>query len=101
MSIIPRKFVPHDYQHLIINHILDNERCAVFAGMGTGKTSSTLTALEILELFEPGPTLVVAPLRVAATKPTAKVTMIAIPYNFKSAVKPLVETGSINFSRYF
>lgn len=63
----PRKFVPHDYQHLIINHILDNERCAVFAGMGTGKTSSTLTALEILELFEPGPTLVVAPLRVAAT----------------------------------
>ncbi|MGQ0517583.1 hypothetical protein ACT453_47170, partial [Bacillus sp. D-CC] len=63
----PRKFVPHDYQHLIINHILDNERCAVFAGMGTGKTSSTLTALEILELFEPGPTLVVAPLRVATT----------------------------------
>ena len=56
----PRKFIPHDYQHLIINHILDNERCAVFAGMGTGKTSSTLTALEILELFEPGPTLVVA-----------------------------------------
>lgn len=63
----PRKFVPHDYQHLIINHILDNERCAVYAGMGMGKTSSTLTALQILELFEPGPTLVVAPLRVAAT----------------------------------
>lgn len=62
-----RKFIPHDYQYLIINHILDNERCAVFAGMGTGKTSSTLTALEIIELFEPGPTLVVAPLRVAAT----------------------------------
>lgn len=34
----------------------------------------------------------------AATKPTAKVTMIAIPYNFSSAVKPLVETGSMPFT---
>ncbi|MCH7391633.1 DEAD/DEAH box helicase [Acinetobacter dispersus] len=60
-------YKPHDYQHAIIEHILDNERCGVWAGMGTGKTSSTLTALDILDLIEPGATLVVAPLRVAAT----------------------------------
>jgi SNF2 family DNA or RNA helicase len=62
-----KTYTPHDYQHAMINHIIDHPRCALFAGMGTGKTSSTLTALEILEAFEPGPTLVVAPLRVAAT----------------------------------
>ncbi|WP_433847125.1 SNF2-related protein [Acinetobacter proteolyticus] len=60
-------YKPHDYQHAIIEHIIDNERCGVWAGMGTGKTSSTLTALDILDLIEPGATLVVAPLRVAAT----------------------------------
>ncbi|ENX03985.1 hypothetical protein F900_00683 [Acinetobacter modestus] len=65
--MIALDYKPHDYQHAIINHILDNERCGVWAGMGTGKTSSTLTALDILELLEPGATLVVAPLRVAAT----------------------------------
>ncbi|RZG47013.1 DEAD/DEAH box helicase [Acinetobacter wuhouensis] len=62
-----KPFTPRDYQHAIINHIIDVPRCGVYAGMGTGKTSSTLTALEILEAFEPGPALVVAPLRVAAT----------------------------------
>lgn len=61
------EYKPHNYQHAIIEHILNNERCGVWAGMGTGKTSSTLTALDILELLEPGATLVVAPLRVAAT----------------------------------
>ncbi|ENW78194.1 hypothetical protein F909_03880 [Acinetobacter sp. ANC 3929] len=61
------EYKPHDYQHAIIEHILDNERCGVWAGMGTGKTSSTLTALDMLDLIEPGATLVVAPLRVAAT----------------------------------
>jgi SNF2 family DNA or RNA helicase len=35
--------------------------------MGLGKTLSTLTALDILELAEPGPALVLAPLRVAAS----------------------------------
>lgn len=61
------EYKPHNYQHAIIEHILDNERCGVWAGMGTGKTSSTLTALDMLDLIEPGATLVVAPLRVAAT----------------------------------
>lgn len=47
--------------------ILDNPRDGVWAGMGMGKTVSTLTALDILELTEPGPALVLAPLRVASS----------------------------------
>lgn len=62
-----KPFAPRPYQNAIVEHILDNPRCGVFAGMGMGKTISTLTALELLELFEPGPALVVAPLRVAAS----------------------------------
>lgn len=62
-----RDFTPRAYQHDMINHMLELQRGAVWAGMGTGKTSSTLTALDILELTEPGPALVLAPLRVAAS----------------------------------
>lgn len=60
-------FVPREYQGLIVDHILANPRCAVFAGMGTGKTGATYSALDILALVEDGPVLVVAPLRVART----------------------------------
>lgn len=59
-------FTPRAYQHAIIEHALDLKRNATWAGMGMGKTVGTLTALDILELTEPGPTLVLAPLRVAA-----------------------------------
>lgn len=62
-----KEFTPRRYQNLIINHELDLPRCGVWAGMGTGKTVSTLTSLDILELIEPGPTLILAPLRVAAS----------------------------------
>lgn len=55
------------YQHLITQHILDAPRCAVYAGMGLGKTLATLTALDSLLLVEGGPILVLAPLRVAKT----------------------------------
>ncbi|WP_059413406.1 DEAD/DEAH box helicase [Cupriavidus basilensis] len=58
-------FTPRPYGKLIQDHILDTPRCGVWAGMGMGKTVSTLNALDILELVEPGPTLVCAPLRVA------------------------------------
>lgn len=61
------QFTPREYQHAIIGHSLDLPRCAVWAGMGMGKTVSTLTALDALELVEPGPALVLAPLRVAAS----------------------------------
>lgn len=61
-----REFAPHDYQNDIIDFIHDNDRCAVFAAMGTGKTVSTLTALDRLALVDDVyPALVLAPLRVA------------------------------------
>lgn len=60
-----QEFTPRLYQNDIIEFELDTPRCAVYAGMGLGKTVSTLTALDILELTEPGPALVLAPLRVA------------------------------------
>lgn len=60
-------FTAREYQHDIIERVLDLPRCAIWAGMGMGKSVSTLTALDILELTAPGPTLVLAPLRVAAS----------------------------------
>lgn len=56
-----------DYQWAIVDHIIANPRCNVWAGMGTGKTLSVLTALDFLfnTMGEEGPALVLAPLRVA------------------------------------
>ena len=60
------RFHPRDYQAAVIQHIAQHERCNVWAGMGTGKTVSTLTALDALTLLaDPFPALVLAPLRVA------------------------------------
>ncbi|MDP8051015.1 DEAD/DEAH box helicase [Pasteurella atlantica] len=62
------EFKPRPYQHLIIDYIINNPRCSIWAGMGTGKTSSTLTAIDLLFLsgsINP-PVLVIAPLRVAS-----------------------------------
>lgn len=60
------QFSPRDYQAAIIAHIQAHARPAIYAGMGTGKTVSTLTALSQLDLIEPTlPALVIAPLRVA------------------------------------
>jgi len=58
-------FTPREYQHLIIDAIVSNQRFAVWAGMGTGKTVSTLTAIAAIQLAEEGAALVCAPLRVA------------------------------------
>jgi SNF2 family DNA or RNA helicase len=63
---VTQAFAPRDYQHAIIDHIATHERCNVWAGMGTGKTVSALTALDALTLVDdPFPALVLAPLRVA------------------------------------
>jgi SNF2 family DNA or RNA helicase len=62
-----RAFTPRPYQHEMIAHMLDTPRCALWAGMGLGKTVSTLSALDALSMVESAPTLVLAPLRVAAT----------------------------------
>lgn len=59
-------YTPRAYQGLITQHIFDVPRCAVWAGMGLGKSVSTLTALDTLYLCgEDHPTLILAPLRVA------------------------------------
>lgn len=55
----------HPYQHDILQHQLALPRGATFAGMGTGKTVSTLTAIDTLQFAGCGPALVLAPLRVA------------------------------------
>ena len=62
-------FTPRIYQKKIIDFILTHDRGAVFAGMGMGKTSSTLAALERLKNKDPGafPVLILAPLRVASS----------------------------------
>ncbi len=63
-----RKLTPRPYQHLIVDHIINTPRCGVWAGMGLGKTSATLMALDLLSLVEDVyPALVIAPLRVAQT----------------------------------
>lgn len=62
-----RDFTPRSYQHAIIDHVLDNDRSAVWAGMGMGKTCAALTAIDTLQLIEPSPTLVLAPRRVATS----------------------------------
>ena len=48
-------------------HLIHNKRSALFAGMGLGKTSATLTAFDLMSVAGEikGPMLVVAPLRVA------------------------------------
>ncbi len=53
------------YQQLIIQHILEEDRCNAFVPMGLGKTISTLKALEANALADDSPVLVLAPLRVA------------------------------------
>ena len=61
------QYKPHDYQQYAINYILGHPIAAVILGMGLGKTSITLTAIEQLmyDRFEVSKVLVVAPLRVA------------------------------------
>lgn len=62
-------FTPRPWQPPIIDHIIDVERNGVFAGMGLGKTTASMTALDYMYLAGElsGPTLVCAPLRVATS----------------------------------
>ena len=62
-----RDFTPRPYQQIIIDHILANDRCAVWAGMGMGKTVSALTVIDAVRLVDSDPILVLAPTRVANT----------------------------------
>ena len=94
------------YQHLIIRHILEYPRCAIFAGMGLGKTSSTLMALDrILDDKKEGPVLIIAPLRVARDTWPHEVKKWNCFYNFDQVrfiqeyceIDPSVKVYSTNY----
>ena len=62
------RYTPRPYQPAITNHIVNNPRCNVFAGMGVGKTPATLEAISTLLLLgEVQRVLIVAPKRVAVS----------------------------------
>lgn len=60
-------FKPYKHQEAGIDWIITHKACALFWGMGTGKTVTTLTALDLIlnDYLEDGPVLVIAPKRVA------------------------------------
>lgn len=60
-------FTPRAWQKPMITHMLKHKRCNVWCDMGGGKTSATLTVLQILQMAGSGffPALVLAPKRVA------------------------------------
>lgn len=62
-----KPFNPRPYQRTALDFLFENDRCALFASMGMGKTSTTLTYLDGLNLIEPSKTLVLAPKRVASS----------------------------------
>lgn len=62
-------FIPHDYQIPAMEHLTLHRRCALWAGMGTGKTVVTYTALDRLDAVED-----VYPVLVVATKRVADIT---------------------------
>lgn len=58
-------FSPAPYQQTAIDHLLNNPQAALFMGLGLGKTSSTLSAMQTSMLLgDVRAALVVAPLRV-------------------------------------
>lgn len=60
-------FKPYPHQAAGIDWIIQRPACALLWGMGTGKTVTTLTAVDQLlhDCLEDGPVLVIAPKRVA------------------------------------
>ena len=56
----------HKYQQRMIDFIYNTPKCAVWAGLGLGKTITTLTAItDLLDSFSVSKVLIIAPLRVA------------------------------------
>ena len=60
-------FKPYPYQQYTIGRIIENKALGLFLDMGMGKTSTTLTAIDLLmyDYFNVSKVLVIAPLRVA------------------------------------
>lgn len=62
------KYNPYDYQKYAIDFIVDNKVCALLIDMGMGKSSVTLSAIDILiKNNKVKKVLVIAPIRVAKT----------------------------------
>ncbi|AUR82032.1 SNF2 family protein [Vibrio phage 1.017.O._10N.286.55.C11] len=58
----------HDYQNRGVQFIKDTDKCALWLGLGMGKTLTSLTAIaDLSDSFDVSKTLIVAPLRVANT----------------------------------
>lgn len=56
----------HKYQHRMIDFINTTPKCAIWAGLGLGKTITTLTAItDLLDSITVNTVLIIAPLRVA------------------------------------
>lgn len=84
------KYTPRPYQKIIEDAILSRPRCAIWAGMGMGKTVATLSALASLIRRGEGPVLVLAPLRVAqSTWPDE-----AEKWDFMRGIRVTTLTGS-------
>ena len=62
-----KTFTPYPHQEAGVEWILSRPACGLIWGMGTGKTVTTLTALDRIlhDYLEDGPVLVIAPKRVA------------------------------------
>lgn len=56
---------PRPWHPPMLDFMAQRQRCAVFAAMGSGKTSGTLTTVAAADLLDEAPVLVLAPKRVA------------------------------------
>lgn len=58
-------WTPRDWQPPMLNHLASHSRCALWAKMGAGKTSTSLIALRpVVEVLGQGPGLIIGPKRV-------------------------------------
>ena len=63
---MPSREQLHKYQDRMINFIYTTPKCALWAGLGLGKTITTLTAIvDLIDSMAVSKVLIVAPLRVA------------------------------------
>lgn len=58
-------YTPREWTPAMVEHIHAHDRSLVLAAMGSGKTGATFTALDAIQLIDPGPVLVIAPRLVA------------------------------------
>lgn len=84
------KFTPRKYQKLMVDFVLERDRCNLFVPMGLGKTGATLSAIEALQLADDGPVLVIAPLRVAQSTWPDEVKK----WKFDLPITPIVGTAA-------